>query len=105
MTDVLLFSLAAGLPNFGFLVNIWTLFCNCVVFTLWLAAVGLLKVAMVLMCVRAGQAGRARDAFVDFLDRIPDQLTLGGTVQANSTRTGTAFDQSRPDLQNAAPRT
>ncbi|KAL3154943.1 hypothetical protein ABBQ38_011473 [Trebouxia sp. C0009 RCD-2024] len=52
-----------------------------------------------------GQAGRARDAFVDFLDRIPDQLSIGGATQANSTRPGTAFDQSRPDLQNAAPRT
>ena len=60
--------------------------------------------------VLAGQAGasarKARDAFVDFLDRIPDQLTIGGgAAQSNSTRTGTAFDQSRPDLQNAAPRT
>ena len=64
----------------------------------------------VYLCASAGQAGanarRARDAFVDFLDRIPDQLTIGGGgAQANSTRTGTAFDQSRPDLQNAAPRT
>lgn len=75
--------------------------------TLWLAAVTveLLEVAMVLMCVCAGQAGRARDAFVDFLDRIPDQLSIGGATQANNTRPGTAFDQSRPDLQNAAPRT
>lgn len=62
------------------------------------------------LCVPAGQAGasarKARDAFVDFLDRIPDQLTIGGgAAPTNSTRTGTAFDQSRPDLQNAAPRT
>ena len=62
------------------------------------------------LCACAGQAGanarKARDAFVEFLDRIPDQLTIGGaTAQANSTRKGTAFDQSRPDLQNAAPRT